>query len=124
MPRDDLPNETGLGLSEAHSLRCWVRLLTAGVPIRGVAGAGIDLAGGIPGSAGISPAAGHREISWLVYFAVSHSGVHARHLSAHGAARLPPIVASDLAPVLGEHRRGNGGDKKYCGAERYDFGHL
>jgi hypothetical protein len=80
-----------------------VRLLTAGVPSWAVACAGIDLAGGIPGSAVIGQAAGHCEIPWFGHFIVG------------GAARLPPVAASEHAPVLGEHRRGNGGEKKYCG---------
>jgi hypothetical protein len=33
------------------------------------------------------------------------------------AVRLPSIAVSRAAPVLREHRRGNGGEKKYCGAQ-------
>jgi hypothetical protein len=107
-----------------------VQLLTAGVPSWAVAGAGIDLAGGVPGSTG--HAAGHCEIPWFGRFAVArsgsfpiaHSGVYAGLLTVGGTARLPPIAASGHAPVLGEYRRGNGGEKKYCGSKRFDFGHL
>jgi hypothetical protein len=48
MLRDDLPDQTGLGVSEALRLRYCVRLLAAGVPGWTVAGAGIDLARGVP----------------------------------------------------------------------------
>ena len=48
-------------------------LLAAGVPSWAVAGVGIDLARGIPGSAAF--AAGHGEIPWFGYFAVAHSEV-------------------------------------------------
>jgi hypothetical protein len=117
-------------ISEARCLRCRVQLLTAGIPSWAVAGAGIDLAGGVPDSTG--HAAGHCEIPWFGYFAVArsgafaiaHSGVNAWLLAVGGTARLPPIAASENAPVLGEHRRGNGREKKYCGAKRFDFGHL
>ena len=110
----------------------WLRLLTAGVPSWAVACAGIDLAGGIPGPAAIGQAAGHCEIPWLGHFAVArsgaiavaHSGVYARLPTVGGTAWLPPIAASENAPVLGEHRRGNGGEKKYHGTKCFDFGHL
>jgi hypothetical protein len=36
---------------------------------------------------------------------------------------LPMAVSGD-APILGEHRCGNGGEKKSCDAKRFDFGHL
>jgi hypothetical protein len=103
-----------------------VRLLTAGVPSWAVAGAGIDLADGIPGSSGL--ATGHCEIPWFGYLAVAHSGafaiahseVYARLLTVGGTARLRPIAASERAGGLGEHRRGTGGEKKYCGTKRFD----
>jgi hypothetical protein len=91
---------------------CFARLLAAGVPSWAIARAGIDLASGIPGPAVIGQAAGHCEIAWF------------GHLAICGAARLPPIAASEHAPVLGEHRSGDRDEKYYCGTKRFDFGHL
>jgi hypothetical protein len=34
------------------------------------------------------------------------------------------MAASGLALVLGEYWRGDGGDKKHCGAKRFDVSHL
>jgi hypothetical protein len=34
------------------------------------------------------------------------------------------MLAVERAGVLGEHRRGTGGEKKYCGTKRFDFDHL
>jgi hypothetical protein len=82
------------------------------------------LVSGIPGSTGIGLTAGHCEIPWFGHFAIVPYGVRALHLAVHGGARLPPIAASEHAPVLGERRRGGSGEKKYRGAERFDFSHL
>jgi hypothetical protein len=59
--------------STACSAPCFkaLRLLTAAVRTRAVAGAGIDLARRIPDSAVIGHAAGHCEIAWFGYFAVA-----------------------------------------------------
>jgi hypothetical protein len=76
-----------------------VRLLSTGVPSWAVARAGMDLAGGIPGSAAVGQAAGYCEIPWFGHFVV------------YGAARH--IAASEHYPVLGERWRGKGGKKKY-----------
>jgi hypothetical protein len=73
------------GVSEARVLKAQ-RLLTAAVPTWGVAGAGSDLVGGIPGSAGIGLTAGHREIPWFGHFAIAPYRVHAQHLTVHRTA--------------------------------------
>jgi hypothetical protein len=109
-----------------------LRLLAAAVPSRGVAGVGIDLARGVIPSASIGQAAGRCEISWLGRFAVAHSEIfcvahsaaYARLLAVGGAARPLPMAVSGDAPILGEHRCGNGGEKKSYDAKRFDFGHL
>src|ERR1700730_12734055 len=107
MLRDDCPDKPGPGVSEALRLRCWVRLLAASIPGWAVAGAGIDLAGGVPGSAGSGQAAGHCKIPWFGHFAVAHSEAFA---IAHDGVHIRLLIAgSEHAPVLGEHRRGNGG---------------
>jgi hypothetical protein len=88
-----------------------VQLLTAGVPCWAVACAGIDLACGIPGSAAIGQAASHCEIPWFGHFAVAHRAFAIAHSGVY-------------ARLVGEHWRGNGGEKKYCGTKRFDFGHY
>src|ERR1700691_4410832 len=103
---------------------CCARLLAAAVPTRGVAGAGSHMAHGASESAATGQAVGHCEIPRLGRFAVEHSEVRTRPLTLRGVRRLPPIATSDPTPVLGEHGRGSGGEKKYCGAERFDLRHL
>jgi hypothetical protein len=123
MPRLDCRNQTSLDVSEARVMKAQ-RLLAAAVSTWGVAGAGSDLVGGVPGSAGIGLTAGHCEIPWFGHFAIAPYRVRARHLTIHRTARLPPIAASEHAPVLGERRRGGSDEKKCYGAERFDFSHL
>src|ERR1700677_3861641 len=114
MPCLNCRNQTGLDASEARVLKAQ-RLLTAAVPTWGVAGAGSDLLGGTPDSAGIGLTTGHCEIPWFDRFAIAPFRVHVPHLTAHRTARLPPIAASKHAPVLGERGRGGSGEEKYCG---------
>jgi hypothetical protein len=82
------------------------------------------MAGNVPGSAAVGQTVGHGEIPWLGRFDVAHSEIRTRLLTVGGVGRLQPMAASELAPVLGEHWRGDGGEKKYCGAKRFDFSHL
>jgi hypothetical protein len=78
----------------------------------------------VPESAAIGQAVGHCEIPWLGRFDVVHSEIRTRLLTVGGVGRLQPMAASELAPVLGEHWRGDGGEEKYCGAKRFYFSHL
>jgi hypothetical protein len=80
------------------------------------------MADGAPTATGL--AVGHCEIPWLGRFAVGHSETRRRPFTVGGVGRPQPMAASELAPVLGEHWRRDGGEKKYCGAKRSDFSHL
>jgi hypothetical protein len=97
-----------------------VQLLAAAVPTWGVASAGSDMADGTPTATG--QAVGHCEIPRLDR--VARSEVRTRPLTLCGAGRLPPMAVCGLVPVLSEHWRGGGGDKKYCGAKHFYFSHL
>ena len=70
-------------VSEARCLRRCVWLLIAAVRTRAATAARIDLAGGVPDSAGCG-------VPWFGLFADAHSGVHARLLTL-GAPRLPSM---------------------------------